>query len=1375
MQELTDSMRHVLVSVLEQEISTLCSCSVNVQILEVFRGRRREESVYALYEASSSEAFGGSLQSAVEELPLTPAFFSRLQQQSGFQKLKYVVQGSVSETQEDAIEASPQNNQEEDSEELSIVIIIAAAAGGGALLIIIIVMVVCKRKRVRNKTKKQHESKYILNSRNESFLMNSIPSTPPEPMPRTRVRTYSNGGTSKLPCPIDADGYTLPAGSSVSSSAANIQTASIDESQELAFNRYSSFPAPPSVMLSSPEVTSDTGSHMDSSSSNPIILKGMEQQSLSSNIVNTAHTDVVSVTRSDSQLPEMTAGSKRESVALQHPSSCEVACALHNYVAPGDSGLSFKKGELIQVTQKTHGGWWLGKLGEHVGWFPSSYTELMILEESDVDHGLALDEVQLTSTQPSHLSPLQDGSINHMQSQPIKSKCSNSTQISQKSAANERQSHKPVTLEYDNPFMATLTQQLTDKLKKGGSESEKTHTHQPAPLGCSETTKTDLSNTNSQIMKVLYEYHPVTSDGLALTDNEEVFVSAIRDDGWAYGSSNGRDGWFPAAYVQPVEIASGSLPTMTKLDASTYVEVPDNDTGIVYEDLSCFQSSDERLFGANGCFTAQYAYQPVGQGDLELREGDIIQVLERSGEWWLGRIGIREGWFPGAYTTHTPEKYKNNHRRSELPPPPLPPPNKIGAHLKQQRGENEQDQQQSNQPKKHGNHEKDLEEKQDHQEQQIPLKLPTSAPTEEKKAIPPPPSRQPPQRSTVKHNDETNVHLDDNGSSIKKQLNYNLKTILQDKKVEQPLPAGLRAAPPPPQSKPPSKAPPSQPQRHRQIRDLRPQRAAPPAPIPSPVSVSATLTATAAATSAPRTHTSVEKAGARANSKLHSDDGVTRIVDSSANTEPSSDKIAVPSFIENHSKKSHSSTDSYRNEKEHINSPIRMPSLMEIQSSNASHERAKNKRALDKTQTQPSQLLDRKNRQQHQQQKIPSKGGQHISGGHMLDSNNHLSKPLSTATRPTTAATTSKTMPKPKPKPKPKLEPKPSNVNVQIEGEEPASLIEKSLWNLPAKAQQQTQRLSTNSVKVAILPLKPRYLKQSHVSSQVLHETSMSTEAKVKHTQEQRTPNQPIKPSRMRTEHQNKASPQSHPESSRNSTATAVLPDTTNRSKTETSSTQTRKGYKEQDTRSASESARNQPNEEKPISVVRPSRPLAPPSSGDISNQNLPEKKVTVSHTRTVLDEDWEKSPHKPVRPSRGPKPNDAAHGNNKVQVVSNLDHTVQSQQVMRNENFKSDANASIVKGPVSGHKPDRPPKRPSAQPSTNPSSAAVSSAPSKEHMKKGVFKALVNFKGRHAGDLSFEKGDMIVQLTEPVDGICKGMKQDGTVGKYRVAHVGVL
>ncbi|TKA50158.1 hypothetical protein B0A49_10978 [Cryomyces minteri] len=50
--------------------------------------------------------------------------------------------------------------------------------------------------------------------------------------------------------------------------------------------------------------------------------------------------------------------------------------------------------------------------------------------------------------------------------------------------------------------------------------------------------------------------------------------------------------------------------------------------------------------------TALYDYEAQAEGDLSFRTGEVIEIVQRTqndNEWWTGKIGTRQGQFPGNY------------------------------------------------------------------------------------------------------------------------------------------------------------------------------------------------------------------------------------------------------------------------------------------------------------------------------------------------------------------------------------------------------------------------------------------------------------------------------------------------------------------------------------------------------------------------------------------------------------------------------------------------------------------------------------------------------------------------------------------------------
>ncbi|KAK6304783.1 hypothetical protein J4Q44_G00253690 [Coregonus suidteri] len=106
---------------------------------------------------------------------------------------------------------------------------------------------------------------------------------------------------------------------------------------------------------------------------------------------------------------------------------------------------------------------------------------------------------------------------------------------------------------------------------------------------------------------------------------EDVIRVLEQQDSWWLGELNGVQGWFPKTYV-------------------TLLGDNDNTTALTYSDES--EASDA---AQQEEYVALYTYESPEPGDLTFREGDVILVTQREGEWWSGGIGDRTGVFPSNY------------------------------------------------------------------------------------------------------------------------------------------------------------------------------------------------------------------------------------------------------------------------------------------------------------------------------------------------------------------------------------------------------------------------------------------------------------------------------------------------------------------------------------------------------------------------------------------------------------------------------------------------------------------------------------------------------------------------------------------------------
>lgn len=59
-----------------------------------------------------------------------------------------------------------------------------------------------------------------------------------------------------------------------------------------------------------------------------------------------------------------------------------VAVALYDYDAVEEGELNFAEGAQIEILLKDDSGWWKGKVGEDVGWFPAEYIKEVPQQQS---------------------------------------------------------------------------------------------------------------------------------------------------------------------------------------------------------------------------------------------------------------------------------------------------------------------------------------------------------------------------------------------------------------------------------------------------------------------------------------------------------------------------------------------------------------------------------------------------------------------------------------------------------------------------------------------------------------------------------------------------------------------------------------------------------------------------------------------------------------------------------------------------------------------------------------------------------------------------------------------------------------------------------
>uniref|UniRef100_A0AAQ4RV12 Intersectin 2b n=1 Tax=Gasterosteus aculeatus aculeatus TaxID=481459 RepID=A0AAQ4RV12_GASAC len=167
------------------------------------------------------------------------------------------------------------------------------------------------------------------------------------------------------------------------------------------------------------------------------------------------------------------------------------------------------------------------------------------------------------------------------------------------------------------PLQSQLSNAL-EAVKAAGTKSAFTPTHSPNPVVgnvwaqalCSWTAKTDnhLNFNKDDVIQVLEQ-----------------------QENWWLGELNNEKGWFPKTYVTLLGegIATGLVSAAALLIKLLFMLV-----------MSVFSFSE---------YTALYTYESPEPSDLSFREGDLILVSKKDGEWWHGSIGDSKGVFPSNY------------------------------------------------------------------------------------------------------------------------------------------------------------------------------------------------------------------------------------------------------------------------------------------------------------------------------------------------------------------------------------------------------------------------------------------------------------------------------------------------------------------------------------------------------------------------------------------------------------------------------------------------------------------------------------------------------------------------------------------------------
>ncbi|XP_059206845.1 intersectin-2b [Centropristis striata] len=183
--------------------------------------------------------------------------------------------------------------------------------------------------------------------------------------------------------------------------------------------------------------------------------------------------------------------------------------------------------------------------------------------------------------------------------------------------------------------------------------------------------------------KALYPFTARNNEELNFSADDiiEVDETTEREEGWLYGSRQGKMGWFPESYVERVAPSNAAIDITAAAAAAPPSKVP------LHSQLSNALEA-VKAAGTKSAFTPTHSPNPApsetqGQkvvgnllaqalcswtaktdNHLNFNKDDVIQVLEQQENWWLGELNNERGWFPKTYVTLLGEEESSDMKSS---------------------------------------------------------------------------------------------------------------------------------------------------------------------------------------------------------------------------------------------------------------------------------------------------------------------------------------------------------------------------------------------------------------------------------------------------------------------------------------------------------------------------------------------------------------------------------------------------------------------------------------------------------------------------------------------------------------------------------------
>ncbi|XP_041498251.1 SH3 domain-containing kinase-binding protein 1 isoform X10 [Microtus oregoni] len=151
---------------------------------------------------------------------------------------------------------------------------------------------------------------------------------------------------------------------------------------------------------------------------------------------------------------------------------------------------------------------------------------------------------------------------------------------------------------------------------------------------------------------VEFDYQAQHDDELTISVGEVITNIRKEDGGWWEGQINGRRGLFPDNFVREIKKDMKKDPLANKAPEKPMLDIASGNALLSSESILRTNKRGERR--RRRCQVA-FSYLPQNDDELELKVGDIIEVVGEVEEgWWEGVLNGKTGMFPSNFIKELP-------------------------------------------------------------------------------------------------------------------------------------------------------------------------------------------------------------------------------------------------------------------------------------------------------------------------------------------------------------------------------------------------------------------------------------------------------------------------------------------------------------------------------------------------------------------------------------------------------------------------------------------------------------------------------------------------------------------------------------------------